>query len=89
MSFIDSKICRFECIVPFCLVIEQNESPASITGVAINCITNLLNSSFINLNTLNCDKCIQLIGNTLCNVILDVKQKEFDQGLLLKFIQIK
>ena len=74
--------------MPFCLVIEQNESPSSITAVSINCLTNLLNSSFISIDSPNCKQCIQLIGNTICSVILDVEQKEFDEGLLLKFMNL-
>ena len=70
-------------------MIEQNESPSSITAVSINCISNLLNGDgFINLDSIDCKECIQLIGNTICCVILDVEQKEFDEGLLLKFMNL-
>ena len=77
---------RFEAVYPFCFVVEHNESPSSITAVSIQCLCNLLNSSFIALDAVHCAECIQLIGTTICSVILDVEQKEFDEGLLLKFL---
>ena len=82
-------LCRYECILPFCSVIAENETPSSITAVSIDCITNLLTSHcFINKNALNAMECIQCIGNAITSVTLDVKQNEFDQGLLLKFMNL-
>eukprot|EP01083_Nonionella_stella_P109829 320717_1 len=84
-----SSLSRYECIYPFCLVIKQNESPSSITAVSIHCITNILNDSlFLNTNTPQIQQCVQCIGHAICGVTLDVEQKEFDEGLLLKFMNL-
>eukprot|EP01083_Nonionella_stella_P166026 553867_1 len=86
---LSSSLSRYECIYPFCLVIKQNESPSSITAVSIHCITNILNDSlFLNTNTPQIQQCVQCIGHAICGVTLDVEQKEFDEGLLLKFMNL-